>query len=103
MPFDEEAFRALLKERAYPFAMDKAVTLLSMRARTEKELVDALRKNTYPEETIARVMARLHEAGYINDAQFASQYSSVRVSRGLGTRRIRMDLRAKGVDSEIID
>lgn len=103
MPFDEEAFRTLLKERSYPFAMDKAVTLLSMRARTEKELVDALRKNTYPEETIARVMARLHEAGYINDAQFASQFSSVRVSRGLGARRIRMDLRAKGVDSEIID
>ncbi len=103
MPFDEEAFALFIKERSYPFAMDKAVALLSMRARTEKEIVDALRKNTYPEETIARVMQRLHEAGYINDAQFAAQYSASRISRGLGARRIRMDLRMKGVDVQTID
>jgi len=103
MPFDEDAFLLLLKDRSYPFAMDKAVTLLSMRARTEKEIVDALRRNSYPEETIARVMARLQEAGYINDAKFAVQFSSSRVSRGLGSHRIRMDLRMKGIDSEIIE
>lgn len=103
MAFDEESFKALLKERSYPFAMDKAVALLSMRARTEKEIVDALKRNAYPEETVARVMARLHENGYINDAEFAAQYSSSRVTRGLGTKRIRMDLRFKGVDADVID
>lgn len=103
MPFDDDAFAALLRERSYPFAMDKAITLLSMRARTEKEIVDALRKNAYPDAAIARVMARLHEADYINDADFASQFSASRVSRGMGSRRIRMELRKKGVCSEVID
>ena len=103
MVFDDESFEVLLKERSYPFAMDKAVALLSMRARTEKEIVDALKRNAYPEEAIARVMARLHENGYINDAEFAAQYSSARVTRGLGAKRIRMDLRLKGVDAEVID
>ena len=103
MPFDLDAFRNFVQERSYPFAMDKAVSLLSMRARTEKEIVDALRKNVYPEETIARVMARLNEAGYINDADFASQFSSSRLSRGIGARRIRMELSRKGVDSSTAD
>ncbi len=103
MPFDEQSFAVFLKERSYPFAMEKAVALLSMRARTEKEIVDALRKNVYPEETIARVMQRLHEAGYINDGNFSAQFSASRLSRGMGTMRIRMELRKKGVNAETID
>ena len=103
MAFDDDSFSRLLSERAYPFAMDKAVTLLSMRARTEKELVQALRRNAYPEEAIARVMQRLCESGYINDSAFASHFSSVRVSKGIGARRIRMELYQKGVSQETVD
>ena len=97
-PFDREAF-----ERSYPFAMEKAVALLAMRSRTQQEIADALRKNAYPERTIARVMARLDEAGYINDTDFAEQWAASRTTKGMGTRRIRMELRQKGVDSEAID
>ena len=64
-PFDREAFDSFLRERSYPFAMEKAVALLAMRSRTQQEIADALRKNAYPERTIARVMVRLDEAGYI--------------------------------------
>ena len=62
MPFDRQAFDLFIKERSYPFALEKAVSQLASRARTEKEIVDCLKKNAYPEATIARVMARLHEA-----------------------------------------
>lgn len=103
MPFERQTFDAFIRERSYPFALEKAVSLLAARARTEKEIVDSLRKNTYPEETIARVMARLHEAGYINDADFAAQWTASRASKGLGSRRIRMELRQKGVDQQEID
>ena len=58
MPFDRMQFHAFLLERSYPFALDKAVSLLASRARTEQEIVSALRQNAYPEQTIARVMAR---------------------------------------------
>ncbi|MDO5299048.1 MAG: regulatory protein RecX [Clostridia bacterium] len=102
-PFDRDAFTAFLKERSYPFAMEKAVALLATRARTEKEICDALRKNAYPETTIARVMARLQEAGYIDDADFAGHWAASRAQKGLGSRRIRMELRQKGVDPETID
>ena len=62
MPFDRQAFDLFIKERSYTFALEKAVSQLASRARTEKEIVDCLKKNAYPEATIARVMARLHEA-----------------------------------------
>ena len=101
-PFDREAFDSFLLERSYPFAMEKAVALLAMRSRTQQEIADALRKNAYPERTIARVMARLDEAGYINDTDFAEQWVASR-TKGRGARRIRMELRRKGVDSEAID
>ena len=102
-PFDREAFDAFLSERSYPFAMEKAVALLAMRPRTQQEIADALRKNAYPARTIARVMARLDEAGYINDTNFAEQWAASRTGKGMGARRIRMELRRKGVDGDAID
>lgn len=103
MPFDLEGFHAFLRERAYPFAMEKAVALLASRARTEREIADALRQNAYPEQTVARVMARLHEAGYLDDGDFAEQWAASRASKGLGARRIRLELRQKGVDPDTIE
>lgn len=103
MPFDAAAFQSFLKERSYPFALEKAVSLLAARMRTEKEICDALQRNAYPEETIARVMARLHEAGYLSDADFAAQWAASRTAKGMGERRIRMELRQKGVRAEEID
>lgn len=103
MPFDRAQFHAFLLERSYPFALDKAVSLLASRARTEQEIVSALRQNAYPEQTIARVMARLHEEGYIDDAAFAGQWVSARTAKGMGARRIRQELRLKGVSQHDID
>lgn len=101
-PFDLDSFREFIAERSYPFAMEKAVSLLAMRPRTQQEIVKALSSNAYPEHTIARVMARLDEAGYINDTSFAEQWASSRSARSMGTRRIQMELRQKGVPSDTI-
>ena len=103
VPFDEAAFEALLRERSYPFALERAVSLLAVRARTERELRDALHQCAYSEEVIDRVIARMNEAGYIDDADFASQWAASRTGKGLGTRRIVMELRQKGVDAEQIE
>lgn len=101
-PFDPGAFHAFIDERSYSFAMEKAVALLAMRPRTQQEIVKALSSNAYPEKAIARVMARLDEAGYINDTDFAEQWAASRSAKSMGTRRIQMELRQKGVDSDII-
>ena len=101
-PFDQEAFHVFISERSYPFALEKAISLLALRSRTEKEICDTLRLCAYPEKTIARVMERLAEAGYLNDADFAVNWASARTSKGLGKRRIGMELIRKGVDRETV-
>ena len=103
VPFDKPSFVAFLRERSYPFAMEKAVALLAVRARTARELRDALLENAYPSETIDRVLERLDEAGYVNDADFSAHWASARAAKGLGTRRIQMELRRKGVDADVIE
>jgi len=103
MPFEPDKHRNLMENRSYHFAMEKAAACLASRARTEKELVDALRKNAYPEHAIAKVMAYLTEAGYMNDMAFAQQWASSRVHKGLGSRRIRQELRQKGISQADID
>ena len=102
MPFDHCAFHTFIAERSYSYAMEKAVALLAMRPRTQQEIVKALSSNAYPEQTIARVMARLDEAGYVNDTDFAEQWASSRSAKSMGARRIQMELRQKGVDSDTI-
>lgn len=103
MPFDPVQFQAFIAERSYSFALEKAVSLLASRARTEKEIVDALKRNAYPETAIARVMARLHEEGYINDAAFCDQWVLARSAKGMGARRIRQELQYKGVSRQEVD
>lgn len=102
MPFDHCAFHTFIAERSYSYAMEKAVALLAMRPRTQQEIVKALSSNAYPEQTIARVIARLDEAGYVNDTDFAEQWASSRSAKSMGARRIQMELRQKGVDSDTI-
>ena len=102
-PFDRQAFDAFIRNRSYSFAMERAVSLLSVRARTEKELRSALLESAYPQDAIDRVLDYLCEAGYINDWEFASRWASSRVSKGMGSRRIQTELRHKGVNPDEIE
>lgn len=101
--FDPNAHSAFMQTRSYAFALDKAISLLASRNRTEKEIVTSLRRNAYPEDTICRVMERLTLACYVNDTSFAGHWAQTRVSKGLGLRRIQMELKQKGVEQDAIE
>jgi regulatory protein len=56
------------------------------------------------EAHIAAVLVKLHEQGYLNDAAFAETYARLRREHEkLGIRRVRQNLKQKGVASELID
>lgn len=101
--YDAKSYDDWLCAREYPHALERAVSFLAGRARTEHELLVCLKHCGYTERAIARVMQRLSQAGYINDAQFADQWTLARTSRAVGKRRIAQELRQKGVDSQAID
>lgn len=82
-------------------AKEDAYRLLSFRARTEKEIVDKLKRREYDESIIADTVAYLHEQSLLDDADFAARFAATR-SRTHGDRAITMELRQKGVDAATI-
>ncbi len=77
--------------------------MLKFRLRSENELWQRLRLKKIPEETIKEVISFLKEKGFIDDNVFARAWLNSRLKRPLGLRRIRLELRQKGVDKEVIE
>jgi regulatory protein len=86
----------------YSQAMNYAVRLLSFRMRTAKEIAERLAKKDYEQETIAAVIRRLQEIGYINDHNYVESYVRSKI-KPTGSRRLQYELINKGVAKDIID
>ncbi|MFA4989894.1 MAG: regulatory protein RecX [Candidatus Omnitrophota bacterium] len=83
-------------------ARDYAFFLLKFRLRSENELAGRLKLKKIPAETIKEVISFLKEKRFIDDDLFAKAWINSRLKRPLGLRRIKQELRQKGVDKEII-
>jgi regulatory protein len=82
-------------------AREAALRLLAVRARSEGELRDRLRRKAFDEEIISGVLASLAEVGLVDDAAFAKAWADERVRlRPVGPVRLRQELLAKRVDAE---
>jgi regulatory protein len=97
--------RAPLDEAAL---YDYAVKALGRRMRTEAELRRLLFARAEPgtrgEAAIRAVVARLKEQRYLDDAAYAETYARLRQeNEKLGARRVRQDLRQKGLRSELVE
>jgi regulatory protein len=86
-----------------------AVGALARRMRSVAELKRLLRARVEAESEIGRtlvalVIRKLKDQGYLNDAKYAAAYSAFRRdNEKLGPRRVIMDLKTKGVHSEVLD
>jgi regulatory protein len=86
-----------LKARAYAFL------LLKYRQRSEKEISDRLKKKNFPEELIKETLAFLREKKFIDDFAFARSWIRERLARSIGPRRLKQELKLKGIPPEIIE
>jgi regulatory protein len=87
---------------------DYAVKALGRRMRTEAELRRLMHQRVEPgergEQVIDAVVTRLKEQRYLDDASFAETYARLRQeNEKLGARRVRQDLRQKGVSSALTE
>jgi regulatory protein len=76
--------------------------------RTEAELHRLMRTRVEPgprgDEAIASVIARLKQQKYLDDRSYAETYARLRrENEKLGQRRVRQDLRQKGVCAVLVD
>jgi len=84
-------------------ARDYAFLLLKFRIRSEKEIYGRLKKKKFNDTTIKETLSFLKDKGFINDDYFAKAWIESRIKRPLGLRRIKEELKIKGIDREIID
>jgi regulatory protein len=87
---------------------DYAVKALGRHMRTEVELRRLMHARVEPGErgdaAIAAVVARLKERRYLDDQSYAETYARLRQeNEKLGARRVRQDLRQKGVKAELVE
>jgi regulatory protein len=87
---------------------DYAVKALGRRMRTEAELRQQMRARVESDEAgvakIAAVVHRLKEYGYLSDASFAETYTRLRhENEKFGQRRVKQDLKQKGVPEPLIE
>lgn len=81
-------------------AMDR----LAVRDRSRGELLDALARRKFAEEVALVVVDQLQSEGLVDDDRFARAWVESRGrTKGLACSVLRMELRRKGVDDEIID
>lgn len=77
--------------------------LLKFRPRSEKEIYGRLEKKKFNIDVIKEVIAFLKEKRFIDDNYFARAWLESRIKKPLGIRRLKEELRVKGIAKEIID
>ncbi|HEX7592809.1 MAG TPA: RecX family transcriptional regulator, partial [Anaerolineae bacterium] len=94
---------ALAREEAYETAHEQALRFLEPRPRSSSELKQQLCKKKVADEVIDQVIARLTEAGLLDDAAFAKYWVENRETfRPRAGRALRFELKRKGLSDAAI-
>lgn len=81
-----------------------AVRYLGYRPRSIKEIREYLKKKQVSEPFTEAVIKKLLEQKFLNDAEFAHMWVRTRIAlKPLSQRVLRMELKEKGISSDIIE
>jgi len=85
-------------------AMDAALMYLTYRSRTRAQMEEYLAGKDYPPDTVEGVIDKLIGYGYLDDRRYAKEYMESKLrDRPLGRIRIKMALRDRGIEDDIIE
>lgn len=101
---DQGEIQALQRQDAAEKAYETALHYLSYRPRSAGEIERHLQEKGIESEITDRILARLEQAGLVNDQDFANAWVENRqVFRPRGARALRVELRQKGIEEEIVE
>lgn len=117
LEFDEPALNDLINESQYGKLYARSLEYALVRPRSQREMRDYLRRKTLKrrnkqgelvdgvsKELTERVYCRLVERGHLDDVKFVAYWVENRnIRKGISQKKLRSELLAKGVDSQIID
>ena len=85
-------------------AKEKALKLLELRPRSERELKQKLRLKGFTEKIIFEVTSDLKKVDLINDEKFAETWASIRLAnKPMGKFLLKQELFRKGIKKELIE
>lgn len=100
---DETAAEAFRCESRRALAREKALTILSQRQMSARELVDKLRQKGVDPETAAACAEWLEERGLIDEEAYAAAVVRHYAAKGYGEGRVRAELSRRGIPRELAD
>lgn len=104
MDVDTELLMEASKKSSYKKALNYSLNLLSKSSKTKQELIKKMTEKEYNEDTIAAVIAKINDLGYINDQKYIEDFirNKADTSQGLNKRTLQNKLIQKGVDKDLI-
>ena len=101
---DAEQLDQLKSESDFGKNYVRALDLISRRPRSQREIRDYAFRKQWTKSNTERVIERLLERGYLDDAKFAEIFVQSRANlRNYSTKRMKLELRKRGVASDIVD
>ncbi len=101
MQVSEELYNQICHEIVGKRAKKRAMHLLEKMDRTEWQLRNKLEENGYPQELVEEAVAYVKSYHYIDDERYARTYVRLNQERK-SAGRIKMDLLAKGIASDVV-
>ena len=99
---DKELFNRYILLHQYPRALSQAITVLAGRQCSKAEIISNLKRHHYAEDVISLVVVKLEKEKLLDDQEFSDLWVSHRIEK-YGPRRIRQELKRKGIPDLISD
>lgn len=97
----KEGLDVLIIQTEKESAVMRATNYISKVQKTKKQVEDYLLKKGYDEEATNFAVEKLEEYHFIDDELFAKNYINYK-NKSSGSRKIKMELKKKGVEEELI-
>ncbi len=82
----------------------RALEYISLRPRSEREMINYLHRKKISVPVSQRVISKLLDNNYINDVKTAEAWINNRfITKGISKRKLRIELMKKGISSNVID
>ena len=102
MEIEKDRLEEIQLENEQAEATDKALTFITARMKTGKEVFDYLKKKGYVPAVCEFVVEKLKGYSYIDDEEYSRQFVSS-ASKNKGRRLIAMELKNRGVSEDYIE
>jgi regulatory protein len=104
MNIDKEYIDTVLMEEEQSKANNCALRFLAYRQRSEKEIIDKLKKKGFEDKFIENTLVYLKHYGLVDDIEFAKSFMKDKINLNkYGPQRIKYELYKKGISQEIIE